>query len=308
MKARQIALNAQDVGQDSRVSEIITPYTEEELAELLGIDSLDALNDVELEDLLDEANRDLSRQLSEFIAAAAIASVLLLLNNRRPGIHYFTPQQQYYRGRSPVSQERINQLVASHRRQTSQRTLRHARDLISKQISLREYHQRMARDIVNGHLRMMQFGTGGRRQMTPAHWRRLQDQLYGDGPGKGDLRRLQRHVERIQAGELSEAQIRDRSRRYGAHTSVSHNNGRWENLIASPGQWEARRRLGANKNHCPDCPAYSTGWQWLPAEDVVPHGVDCRCDGFCNCPWEVRLIRDGFSAAGFSQAVQSISS
>ena len=289
------------------MSEAITidniPYTEEELAELLGIDSLDSLSQSELEALLDEVNDGLPRQLSEFIAATAIASALVLLNTRGPGVRYFIPREEYYRGRRPVPQQRIDQLVASHRRQVSQRTLQHARDLLNNRISLREYHERMARDIVNGHVRMMELGAGGRKRMTRGHWARLQEQLYGDGPGRGDLNRLRQHVERIRLGELSDAQIRDRSRRYGAHSSVSHNNGRWENLISSPGRWEARRKLGSNVKHCPDCPGYSTGWEWRPAHEVVPHGVDCRCDGFCHCPWETRLVRDGFNTLNFSKAI-----
>lgn len=282
-----------------------TPYTEEELAEVLGIDSLDDLDDAELQVLLNEANRDLNRQLSEFIAATAIASALLLLNNRRPGIYYFTPQQQYYRGRSPVPEQRIRQLINTHRRNTSQRTTRHARDLLANRISLREYHGRMARDIVNGHIQMMELGAGGRRQLTRRHWERLRGQLYGDGPGRGDLNRLRRHVERIRAGELTEAQIRDRSRRYGAHTSVSHNAARWDSLLLSPDEWEARRWLGPNKNHCVDCPGYSTGGEWRPVNEVVPQGVDCRCDGACLCGWEVRRkrVRDGFNTANFAEAV-----
>ena len=291
------------------MSEAITidniPYTEEELAELLGIESLDSLSQAELEALLDEANNDISRQLSEFITATAIASALALLNIRGPGVRYFTPREEYYRGRRPVPQQRIDQLVASHRRQASQRTLRHARDLLNNRISLREYHERMARDIVNGHVRMMELGAGGRRRMTRGHWARLQDQLYGDGPGRGDLNRLRQHVERIRLGELSDAQIRDRSRRYGSHVGVSHNNGRWESLLSSPYEWEARRWLGTNKNHCLDCLGYSTGGRWRPAIEVVPQGVDCRCDGACLCRWEARrrLARDGFDTENFSEVV-----
>ena len=236
-----------------------TPYTEDELSQLLGLDSIANFNEIELEALLSQANKSANRQLSEFIAANLIASALILARNRRPGVFYFKPNEQYYRGRSPVPQQRIDNLVNIHRRTTSQRTLRHGRDLLARRITLGQYHERMTRDIAQGHIRMMELGAGGRRQLTRRHWERLQDQLYGDGPGAGDLRRLQRHVDRIRSGELTEAQLRDRSRRYGTHVGVSYNGARWENLLAEADLWEARRGLGANKNHCVDCPGYDTG-------------------------------------------------
>ncbi len=280
-----------------------TPYTEEELAELLGIDSLDSLSQSELEALLDEVNDGLPRQLSEFIAATAIASALVLLNTRGPGVRYFIPREEYYRGRRPVPQQRIDQLVASHRRQASQRTLRHARDLLNNRISLREYHERMARDIVNGHVRMMELGAGGRRRMARGHWARLQEQLYGDGPGRGDLNRLRQHVERIRLGELSDAQIRDRSRRYGANTAPSYQDGRHVSMVQSE-RWEARRSLGNVPRHCPDCPGLQV-LEWTPIDQVTPIGNDCRCRSNCACTLEVRLklARNGFSTVGFSQAI-----
>ncbi len=289
------------------MSEAITidsaSYTEEELAELLGIDSLDSLSQSELEALLDEANDGLPRQLSEFIAATAIASALALLNTRGPGVRYFIPREEYYRGRRPVPQQRIDQLVASHRRQASQRTLQHARDLLNKRISLREYHERMARDIVNGHVRMMELGAGGRRRMTRGHWARLQEQLYGDGPGRGDLNRLRQHVERIRLGELSDAQIRDRSRRYGANTAPSYQDGRHVTLAQSGQQWEGRRFLGNVPRHCPDCPDLQV-FEWSPIDQVTPIGNDCRCRSNCACTLEVRRINslDGFDVRNFRLA------
>ena len=278
-----------------------TPYTQEELTEILGLASLDSLDDAELQALLAEANQDANRQLSEFIAAAAIASALLLLNTRTPGVRYFTPTQQYYRGRSPVSQKRIQELVDAHRRQLSQRTLRHGRDLINDRITLQQYHERMARDIVNGHIRMMEFGAGGRRQLTRRHWKRLREQLYGDGPGRGDLRRLQRYIERIRSGELTEAQIRDRSRRYGANVAPSYENGRHANLISGE-RWEGRRFLDPATRHCPQCPSYERT-DWVPASEIVPVGDACDCRGNCRCRTEFRLVRDGFDVANFSQAI-----
>ncbi|MEM9948576.1 MAG: hypothetical protein AAF810_21280 [Cyanobacteria bacterium P01_D01_bin.36] len=278
-----------------------TPYTQEELAELLGLDSLASLDETDLTALLDEANQDAARQLSEFIAAVALASALALLSNPTPGIRYFTPRQRYYRGRTSVPQERIQQLIDNHRRQSSRRTLRHARDLLGDRITLRDYHQRMARDIVNGHIRMMQLGAGGRRQVTNAHWERLKDQLYGDGPGRGDLRRLQRHVERIQNGTLTEAQIRDRSRRYGANVAPSYEDARHSSLVQD-GRWEGRRFLDPFAAHCEDCPAYEQP-DWAPASEIVPVGSACRCRGNCRCRTEFRLIQAGFNGVGFTETV-----
>lgn len=278
-----------------------TPYTQDELTEILGLASLDSLDEAELQALLVEANQDANRQLSEFIAAAAIASALLLLNTRTPGVRYFIPSQQYYRGQSPVPQERIQQLVDAHRRQLSQRTVRHGRDLINNRITLQQYHERMARDIVNGHIRMAELGAGGRRQLTRRHWEMLRDQLYGDGPGRGDLNRLQRHIERIALGELTEAQIRDRSRRYGSNVAPSYEGSRHVSL-SRDGRWQGRRFLDPAALHCPDCPDYER-LEWVPAGEIVPVGDACACRGNCRCRVQYRLARDGFNVANFSQAI-----
>lgn len=278
------------------------PYTEQELAELLGLDSLENLDPEGLALLIEQANQDASRQLSELIAATAILSAVLLLRTRTPGVRYFVPREQYYRGRSAIPNERIRSVIADEELRNSRRTTRHATDLIAGRIGLREYHSRMTRDIVSGHLRMMQLGAGGADRLTPEHYARLREQLYGHGPGRGDLNRLQRHVERISEGLLTEGQIRDRSRRYGANVGPSYEDSRHINLVQSPQQWEARRFLDPSARHCPDCPGLQVV-DWSPVEDVTPVGLDCRCQSRCKCRVEIRLVKAGFNTANFSQTI-----
>lgn len=263
--------------------------TLEDLKELLGADALQSFSDSEIEALLEAANSNNQRQIDELIDAAAIASLaLLLLLPRPPGIRYVVPIQQYYRGRSPIPDARIQQIIDGQSIRTARATVRNARDLIAGRIDLPQYQEQMAREIMNGHLRLAQVGAGGRRQMRPEHYQQLHDQLYADSIGKGDLLRLQRHVERIRKGELSDAQIIDRARRYGSNTRQAYSNARHTALVMANQQWEAKRSLDPSSRHCEDCPILSTNGQWRPANEVVPVGSGCRCRGNCRCTVEYR--------------------
>ncbi len=46
---------------------------------------------------------------------------------------------------------------------------------------------------------------------------------------------------------------------------------------------EALRMLDPFVIHCPECPAYDTGGQWLAIDDVVPATVACTCGPNCRC-------------------------
>lgn len=256
--------------------------------ELLDSEDVQAFqdgNDGAIQDRLDEANKDSSDALERLILAIALLSLF-----RRPTTQtvFLIPEQRFYQGRFAISESRIRQIVQAEQRRNSRRTTRHARDLTAGRISLREYQRRMTRDVTNGVLGLGQAGAGGRSRFTGRHYRNVYDLLNGDGPGRGELERLQRHVERIANGELSEGQILDRSRRYGNNIDSAYEEARHLSYTSDIRRWEARRFLDPAANHCPDCPGYEEPL-WVPAESVVPRAVACRCRGNCRCRVEYRL-------------------
>lgn len=257
----------------------------DELLDAEDIEAFQERNDGAIQDRLDEANEDSSDALERLILAIALLDLL-----RRPTTQtvFLIPEQRFYQGRSPTSETRIRQIVQAEQRRNARRTTKHARDLTAGRISLREYQRRMARDVTNGILRLGQAGAGGRSRFTGRHYRNVYDLLNGDGPGRGELRRLQRHIGRIANGELSEGQILDRSRRYGNNIDSAYEEARHLSYTSDTQRWEARRFLDPSANHCPDCPGYEEPL-WVPAESVVPRAVACRCRGNCRCRVEYRL-------------------
>jgi hypothetical protein len=258
------------------------PFTLDELSAIVGYPVEPPLTNADIEQMQQAISdaEDSQSPLATLIGAVAILSLAALLSRRRPGVAYLVPQQRYIQGRTPLPDSRIEALIARERQRVARRTTKHATDVINGRISLREYQRRMARDITRGSIRMMQAGAGGRRRVTRRHLDELQQQLWGEGPGRGSLRRLQRHVERIANGELTPGQILDRSRRYGSNIDGAFYGA--EHINRSGEGWEARRTLDPTANHCPQCPAYQQ-IDWVPASQVVPKGVACSCGGNCRC-------------------------
>jgi hypothetical protein len=259
-----------------------TLYTADELAALIGAPIDYPLSDDELlaveQAIYDAENR--RGPLDYLLDATVLATLaLLFLPRSSPGVKYVESRQQYYRGRVPLSETDIERRVRAEQRNISRRTHQLGKDLARGRITLRQYHERMAREVYDGTLRMMAAGNGG--QWSDAQYRALQRQLWGTETGQGSLRRLRRHIGRIRDGELTEAQLLARSRMYGVQTFAAFYLAQ-HIARAESQQWVARRYLDAQAFHCPDCPAY-VQTEWVPASEVVPVGAQCKCGGNCRC-------------------------
>ena len=51
---------------------------------------------------------------------------------------------------------------------------------------------------------------------------------------------------------------------------------------------EGRRFLDPTADHCPDCPNHER-LDWVPIDEIVPVGFDCRCRGRCRCSVQYRI-------------------
>ncbi|MEM6432395.1 MAG: hypothetical protein AAF773_00840 [Cyanobacteria bacterium P01_D01_bin.115] len=215
-----------------------------------------------------------------------ISATLALAFASGPGIRYVINQQRYLQGRTPVPDERIERWRRQESAQASRESFRLGQQYLRGDITLQQFERRLGRIVVNRTLRSARAGAGG--SLNDRHRSGVRDLLYGDGPGEGSLRRIPDFMRAISAGEVSDAQFLQRSRLYGANTHQAYALAEHINRAAS-GAWEARRTLGANQNHCPDCPALiSRGWQ--PANEVTPRGIDCRCQANCLCQVTYRRV------------------
>jgi hypothetical protein len=93
-----------------------------------------------------------------------------------------------------------------------------------------------------------------------------------------DIHRL---VGKISAGELSEAQIRDRLSRHAR--SIQTAASRSEKITKALDGFDlAKRSLDPQSKHCGSCLDYVTDG-FISSADVVPRGVNCECGSHCRC-------------------------
>jgi hypothetical protein len=137
---------------------------------------------------------------------------------------------------------------------------------------------------VRSHFRMAQAGAGTAGQLTPEHLERLRRQIVADLDGLANL------AQGIADGEISEKMARYRAGRYGYSAGASFFDAQHQSHL--DGRWMARRMLDPAADHCPDCPGLARP-DWIPAAEVTPVGVDCRCRGRCRCRVEYRMATLG---------------
>jgi hypothetical protein len=152
-------------------------------------------------------------------------------------------------------------------------------ELNNGQMTFEEFQQFNIKQIKEYHVNMMRLGRGGKDKTAANDYLTVARELKST-----QYPAFERFMERIKAGELSEAQIKDRLSKYANSAKVSYERGKLTSKGEIGRNW-GRRRLGNCKNHCSPCIYYaSLGWQPLPS--VVPPGVRCDCGSYCCCSVE----------------------
>lgn len=273
-----------------------TVLTAEELAELAEITGVEPPYDEEdiaaLSATLDRINRE-NHPLSDLIAAFTALTLAAILLRGLDAIGFIPVQQQYYRGRRRITEGEIARRIARYQARSEGLVNRWTDDLINGRISLTEWQRRVSDRVIRDHINMVQLGAGGRRNISARHLQNLNNRLRR-GMGRGglgtpELEALERFARQIKNGELSEAQIRNRARRYARNTRASYEESRHTSLTQQGG-WLAMRQLDPAAQHCRECPDYETRGQFLPASEVVPVGVACSCRANCRCTVVYRKV------------------
>jgi hypothetical protein len=146
--------------------------------------------------------------------------------------------------------------------------------LITGDITIREWQDAMAVELRRAHVQAMALGRGGWDQVTAEDWQRVADRLreqYGYLVG---------FAQDIEAGELSEAQIRARSAQYEGAIWATF----WMGLdvaMGLAGFTEERRELGVAE-HCGDCIVWAS-FDWQPIGSLPEPGERSVCGSNCRC-------------------------
>lgn len=117
-------------------------------------------------------------------------------------------------------------------------------------------------------------GAGGKDNTTAKHY----------GLAGAELRRqyqfLNNFANAIHRGELSEAQIKQRTKQYANTVVIAYNQA--EQASKKVEEWEGMRVMSTMARHCNQCPTYQT-FGWVGVDKIIPVGVACDCGGNCQC-------------------------
>jgi hypothetical protein len=147
----------------------------------------------------------------------------------------------------------------------------HGQALTDGVIDLPEYQRRMVGSITEAHTVQRRLGQG---PLGMAGRQSLQDTL------EEQLGYFEEFLGGIAKGELSAAQIVDRSGRYGANGGLSYNQGMDEATKAMAAT--EQRLLGNCTPHCRECVAYA-GRGVVPVGTLPLPRMACSCRDRCCC-------------------------
>lgn len=160
--------------------------------------------------------------------------------------------------------------------------------LVSGAISIALWEEAIAIQIKQSHLRVTALAVGGDEALRKSPIARRYFGMVGRNLRDvyASIRRL---ADQIEAGELTQAQIRDRVRRLANTVIPAHSRAQLLTRISQQGHNEGIRWLDRLvKNHCPSCPNHVRS-KWTPIDQIAPIGHACECGGHCRCGIRTRF-------------------
>jgi hypothetical protein len=135
--------------------------------------------------------------------------------------------------------------------------------------------------VKSSHVNMMRLGRGGAKNTFANNYLEVGN----------DLRKVhypahKKFSKDIKKGNLTVKQIINRARQYGFAIKTTYERGRLS-IETFKGVKQARRLLGACKNHCSDCVGYASRG-WVTLSDIILPGMACQCGQKCCCSVEYR--------------------
>lgn len=255
--------------------------------ELVSVDEINAYLDIlepplsqqEIQQLLNDANQQVSTGLAALLAALLVATVGGRI--RRGTLVYSIRDKAYFNGRLRLSYADIQRRIEEEKNRNAVRFRTRTQQMIDGAITFEQWQAETIRDIIQSHVRMAQAGAGTAGILTVTHLENLRDTL------RRELFNFQEFARQILSAGMSAAMMLYRAGRYGMGASVSF--GVADKITHSDGRWLGRRFLDRAVIHCIQCPGHERT-SWTSADDIVPIGVDCDCGGNCHCRIEWRLI------------------
>ena len=183
-----------------------------------------------------------------------------------------------------VSYEAVHQLTNDYQSQQRAAGQKILDKLIDQKISTADWLTETASHLRPAHINMYALGFGGHARLDAAEYGAIGARL------KTEYGYLRQFAQAINAGELSEAQIRARLDLYYESTWATYERARERSHKREGYQWE-KRFLAAGGKPCADCVTYADRG-WVPIGDLPTPGTDCACKSRCRC-WKEFDSADG---------------
>ena len=149
--------------------------------------------------------------------------------------------------------------------------------LTQGRITFEQWQESTAKGLKDSHIRMAIVASGGKANTVANSY------LIAGRNLKSEYENLRNFAKDIKGGNLSKAQIVARAQLYSNSIYRTYYETYHFQKAEREGFTLAKRDLDPFAKHCLDCPNHATGGRFLPADQVVPKGVDCACRGNCRC-------------------------
>jgi hypothetical protein len=185
----------------------------------------------------------------------------------------------YERGGREVTTEDVLGVADRRIEDAAQTTRDLTAAMASGRLTLAQWRESIAVELRRAHAQAFALGRGGWDRMTAA------DRAIVTARLRSEYGYLRQFAKDVQAGGMSEAQIRARAEMYAHHVRTSL----WEGMREANGDAgkTQERRVMSQAEHCSDCEDMaSEGWKEI-GHFPAP-GEDSRCMSNCKCNMEFR--------------------
>lgn len=153
-----------------------------------------------------------------------------------------------------VSRARVEELTESYIEQQKDRMVDLTEQLLANQIDAATFETEFMQTLKHSRINSYSLGRGGIKRLSQSDYGRIGRQL------KDEYALVRGFVNRIQNGQMSEAQIRNNARQYQNNLWSTYQLGRKVSHEADAFLWEYND-LEASAEHCSDClAAEAMGW------------------------------------------------
>lgn len=185
-----------------------------------------------------------------------------------------------------VAKTTVTKMTAAFVTEQQQALTGLAGKIYSDQINLTEFQIEATKALKNIYIAQLALGRGGMDKVTPSDFgaigRMLRSQYYNGTGIDGKQFGLNVLVRDMMAGNVSEAQLRDRLRKFGDSGKQAF----WHGRVMASGKAFAIRILG-KAEHCAECLAFAAMGK-VRADKVVLPTQQCSCGTNCKC--SIRFI------------------